>query len=295
MALSDVLVPLLESGAPLLALPVGRRGAGAAAARARPPASRLDLVAVTLLGGRPRPPPPRRWRPLWACRRAAAELHGAWAGSLLGALIALVAAGARAPRMRARTFRSMEPPRGPPTGLRLPDPMSVLRNLETKLADLVEGGFGRMFRSEVRPGRAGAAPRQGDGRTPHRLAGAHLRAQRVRRAPLAARPRALRGDRARGLRRAVRLPARARARRAPRACQPARDRAAHRRAARPRGVRHRDADGGARPASPRPRRIPRPTAARWSSPPPSACRASSPRRAPPDPAGRSSRPRASAS
>jgi hypothetical protein len=29
--------------------------------------------------------------------------------------------------------------------------MSVLRNLETKLADLVEGGFGRMFRSEVRP------------------------------------------------------------------------------------------------------------------------------------------------
>ncbi len=29
--------------------------------------------------------------------------------------------------------------------------MSVLRNLETKLADLVEGGFGRMFRAEVRP------------------------------------------------------------------------------------------------------------------------------------------------
>jgi hypothetical protein len=29
--------------------------------------------------------------------------------------------------------------------------MSVLRNLETKLADLVEGGFGRLFRAEVRP------------------------------------------------------------------------------------------------------------------------------------------------
>lgn len=29
--------------------------------------------------------------------------------------------------------------------------MSVLRNLESKLADLVEGGFGRMFRAEVRP------------------------------------------------------------------------------------------------------------------------------------------------
>ena len=29
--------------------------------------------------------------------------------------------------------------------------MSVLRNLETKLADLVEGGFGRVFRSGVQP------------------------------------------------------------------------------------------------------------------------------------------------
>lgn len=29
--------------------------------------------------------------------------------------------------------------------------MSVLRNLESKLAGLVEGGFGRMFRAEVRP------------------------------------------------------------------------------------------------------------------------------------------------
>lgn len=29
--------------------------------------------------------------------------------------------------------------------------MSVLRNLEAKLTDLVEGTFGRVFRSEVRP------------------------------------------------------------------------------------------------------------------------------------------------
>src|ERR671921_361755 len=29
--------------------------------------------------------------------------------------------------------------------------MSVLRSLESKIADLVEGTFGRMFRSEVRP------------------------------------------------------------------------------------------------------------------------------------------------
>src|SRR3954462_9038320 len=29
--------------------------------------------------------------------------------------------------------------------------MSVLRNIESKLADLVEGTFGRVFRSEVRP------------------------------------------------------------------------------------------------------------------------------------------------
>src|SRR5439155_2603300 len=32
-----------------------------------------------------------------------------------------------------------------------PAPMSVLRNLETKLAGLVEGYFGRVFRTEVRP------------------------------------------------------------------------------------------------------------------------------------------------
>ena len=44
--------------------------------------------------------------------------------------------------------------------------MTVLRNLESKIADLVEGTFGRVFQSEVRPGRAGARPGQGDGRAP---------------------------------------------------------------------------------------------------------------------------------
>ena len=29
--------------------------------------------------------------------------------------------------------------------------MSVLRNLETRIADLVEGTFGRVFRTQVRP------------------------------------------------------------------------------------------------------------------------------------------------
>ena len=76
----------------------------------------------------------------------------------------------------------MEPPRRPRTGLRLPDPMSVLRNLETKLADLVEGGFGRMFRSEVRP--VELARRLAKEMDEHRTdsLAAHLRAQRVRRA-----------------------------------------------------------------------------------------------------------------
>src|SRR3712207_9386727 len=32
-----------------------------------------------------------------------------------------------------------------------PSTMSVLRSLESKIADLVEGTFGRVFRSEVRP------------------------------------------------------------------------------------------------------------------------------------------------
>ena len=32
-----------------------------------------------------------------------------------------------------------------------PAPMSVLRTLETKIADLVEGAFGRVFRSEITP------------------------------------------------------------------------------------------------------------------------------------------------
>jgi hypothetical protein len=44
--------------------------------------------------------------------------------------------------------------------------MSVLRNFESKIAGLVEGTFGRVFRSEVRPVRARARPGQGDGPAP---------------------------------------------------------------------------------------------------------------------------------
>ena len=72
------------------------------------------------------------------------------------------------------------------------------------------------------PGRAGPQAGQGDGRAPHRLGVAHLRPQRVRRLALAGGPRALRGRRAGGHRRARRLPARARPPRAPRAGQRAR-------------------------------------------------------------------------
>src|SRR6476620_11073277 len=52
--------------------------------------------------------------------------------------------------MRAQPVRA--PPL--PCAHRVPEArqaMSVLRNIESKLADLVEGTFGRVFRSEVRP------------------------------------------------------------------------------------------------------------------------------------------------
>ena len=65
--------------------------------------------------------------------------------------------------------------------------MSVLRNLESKIAGLVEGTFGRVFRSEVRPGRDRAQARARDGRAQDGLGVAHLRPQRVRRLALAAR------------------------------------------------------------------------------------------------------------
>ncbi len=63
--------------------------------------------------------------------------------------------------------------------------MSVLRNLESKLAGLVEGTFGRVFRTEVRPVELARklAREMDEHRTVSRVA--HLRAQRVRRLPLA--------------------------------------------------------------------------------------------------------------
>ena len=73
--------------------------------------------------------------------------QGAGAGAA-GGLLALRRGGACA--RRRRSFPSMGRRGRPPRDLRRHQ-MSVLRNLETKLADLVEGGFGRMFRAEVRP------------------------------------------------------------------------------------------------------------------------------------------------
>ena len=73
---------------------------------------------------------------------------------------------------------------------RRPDPasvheMSVLRSLETKIAGLVEGTFGRVFRSEVRPVELARKLAREMESTQDDLAVAHLRAQRVRRLALA--------------------------------------------------------------------------------------------------------------
>ena len=75
--------------------------------------------------------------------------------------------------------------------------MSVLRNLESKLAGLVEGTFSRAFKSEVRPVEIARKLAQGDGRAPRAVAVAHLRAERVRRLALARGPQAVRGLRGR--------------------------------------------------------------------------------------------------
>ena len=150
----------------------------------------------------------------------------------------------------------------------VPRLMSVLRNLEEKIAGLVEGTFGRVFRTAGAPGRDRAQAGARDGRAQDRLGLAHLRAQRVRRLAVARGPRALRGRRARGHRRAVRLPARARPARAARARQPPADRVPHRRAPAPRRVRH---PGAARRAPAAEAAPSRPTTAtRWSTRPPAA-------------------------
>ena len=80
--------------------------------------------------------------------------------------------------------------------------MNLLKSVETTIANLVEGAFGRVFRTEVRPMElARKLAREMDAHRT-RLGLARVRAQRVLRLALAARPRALRGRRARGDRRA---------------------------------------------------------------------------------------------
>ena len=116
--------------------------------------------------------------------------------------------------------------------------MSVLRNLESKIADLVEGTFGRVFRTQVRPVEiARKLAREMDEHKTVSVSRTYVPNEYVvwlsRRGP-----RALRGRRARGRRRAGRLPARARPARAPRARVAPADRVPHRRAPAARRVRH---------------------------------------------------------
>ena len=143
-AWTDVLVPIVTSGALLVAGAVGARGARAARAWCAAGSSRWTSSAPR--SGPPRSAPRRRpWPP---------EMRGLVAGA--------VAAGGRrgAPRARHVARRTPVLPRSitplPSERLAAPGrestiPMSVLRNLEEKLAGLVEGTFGRVFRSQVRP------------------------------------------------------------------------------------------------------------------------------------------------
>ena len=169
--------------------------------------------------------------------------------------------------------------------------MSVLRNLETKLADLVEGGFGRMFRAEVRP--VELARRLAKEMDAHRtdVARAHLRPERVRRPSLApatasATP-AIEREVCEEL--SAYLLEHARAERLALASRPVIEfRTDERLGLGEFGIethhgqdRRRGAAGARSPSPPR-------TGARWSSPPRSACRTSLPRRRPRGPAARSS-------
>ena len=67
----------------------------------------------------------------------------------------------RARRARGRTLRSMTARHA---AVGVPVAMSVLRSLEEKIAGLVEGAFGRVFRSRGAPGRARAQAGARDGR-----------------------------------------------------------------------------------------------------------------------------------
>ena len=117
--------------------------------------------------------------------------------------------------------------------------MSVLRNLEDKLAGLVEGTFGARLPVRGAPGRDRAQARARDGRAQDGLGLAHLRAQRVRRLAVAARTAS--ASRASSTRSSTSSSAylleHARRERLALVTRPA-DRVPHRRAPAPRRVRH---------------------------------------------------------
>ena len=81
-----------------------------------------------------------------------------------------------------------DPPdvRGPPLGRREGHAVSVLRTIEQKIESARRGRVRARLHDERPAGRAGAQARQGDGRPPHGLGLAGLRAERVHGLPLAA-------------------------------------------------------------------------------------------------------------
>ena len=81
---------------------------------------------------------------------AHAQPRGAVLGALLGACVALAGRALRGPA--ARPVRVAWLPRaGAFAGPRRRPAMNLLKSVETTIANLVEGTFGRIFRSEVRP------------------------------------------------------------------------------------------------------------------------------------------------
>ena len=129
---------------------------------------------------------------------AGGQARGIAAGSALAGVLAVILRLARGPDVH-RDAGTLE---------RL---MSVLRSLESKIAGLVEGAFGRAFRSELRP--VEIARKLAREMEEHRTVSISqdLRPQRVRGLPLARGPRALRRLRGRAAQGARGLPARARA------------------------------------------------------------------------------------
>ncbi len=162
-------------------------------------------------------------------------------GVVLGALAGGVVAVARAPRTGSHTSPMQtggsEPTQGSVAAL------SVLRNLESKLAGLVEGAFSRAFKSEVRPVEiARKLAREMEEHKVQSLSRTYVPNEYA--VWLSSEDREQFEGYEDELRaRAVGLPARARAARAPGARQPPGDQVPHRRAPAPGRVRHPGAPG----------------------------------------------------